>query len=103
MFLMLFADDLALLSSTVKGLQNQLNLPKSSRRLGLKVNIDNTKIMVFRKGGHLSSRENWYLGEQKFETVGKYKYRGFNYSTMLSYDRGTEDFVSRAKKSTIEI
>ena len=104
MFLMLFADDLALLSSTVRGLQNQLNLLyESSRRLGLKVNTDKTKIMVFRKGGHLSSRENWYLGEQTIEIVGKYKYLGFNFSTMLSYNIGTEDFVSRAKKGTIEI
>ena len=40
MFLILFADDLALLSSTVRGLQNQLNLLyESSRRLGLKVSI----------------------------------------------------------------
>ena len=49
--------------------------------------------MVFRKGGHLSSRENWYLGEQTIEIVGKYKYLGFNFSTMLSYNIGTEDFV----------
>ena len=104
MFLMLFADDLALLPSTVRGLQNQLNLLcESSQRLGLKINIDKTKIMVFRKGGHLSSRENWYLGEQTIEIVGKYKYLGFNFSTMLSYNIGTEDFVSRAKKGTIEI
>ena len=47
MFLMLFANDLALLSSTVRGLQNHLNLLyESSRRLGLKINTDKTKIMV---------------------------------------------------------
>ena len=61
---MLVADDLALLSSTVMGLQNQLNLLyESSQRLGLKVNTDKTKIMVFSKGGHLTSRESRYLGE----------------------------------------
>ena len=46
----------------------------------------------------LSSRENWYLGEWKIEIVGKYKYLGFNFSTMLSYDIGTEDFVSQARR-----
>ena len=103
MLLMLFADDLALLSSTVRGLQNQQNLLyESSRRLGLEVNTDKSKIMVFRKEGHLSSRENWYLGEQTTEIVGKYKYLGFSFSTILSYNIGTEDFVSRAKKGTIE-
>eukprot|EP00916_Digyalum_oweni_P017671 GHVL01029026.1.p1 GENE.GHVL01029026.1~~GHVL01029026.1.p1 ORF type:complete len:175 (-),score=5.84 GHVL01029026.1:326-850(-) len=103
-FLMLFADDLALLSSTVWGLQNQLNLLfESSQRLGLKVNTEKTKVVVFRKGGHLSAREKWTLGNEKVEVVGKYKYLGLNFSTMLSYNIGTEDFVCRAKKGTIEI
>ena len=103
MFLILFADDLALLSSTVGGLQNQLNLLyESSQILGLKINTGKTKIMVFRKGGHLSSRENWYLVEQTIEIVSKYKYLGFNFSTMLSYNIGAEDFVFRAKKGTVE-
>ena len=78
------------------GLQNQLILLyESSRRLDLKVNADKTKIMVFHKGGHLTSREGWYLGEQRFEVVGKYKYLGLNFSTMLNFNIGTEDFVSR--------
>ena len=67
------------------------------------VNTDKTKIIVFYKGCHLSSRENWYLGEQTIEIVGKYKDLGFNFSTILSYNTGTEDFVARAKKGTIEI
>ena len=32
---------------------------------------------------------------------GKYKYLGLNFSTMLSYNIGTEDFVSWSKKGTI--
>ena len=60
-FPMLFADDLALLFSTTTGLQNQLNLLcESSRRLGRKVNVDKTKLMVFRKGGHLIWKESSY-------------------------------------------
>jgi len=57
---------------------------ESKQRLGLKVNTDKTKIMVFRKGGYFSSRENWYLGEQIIEIDGKYKYLDSNFSTLLS-------------------
>ena len=40
LFLLLFADDLTLLSSTVIGLQNQLNvLQEATQRLGLTVNL----------------------------------------------------------------
>ena len=55
LFLLLFADDAALLSTTISGLQNQLNALKlCCEYLKLNVNKDKTKIVVFRKGGHLS-------------------------------------------------
>ena len=48
----MFADDIALLSSTPIGLQNQLNvLYEVANRLGLLVNLEKTKIVVFRNGG----------------------------------------------------
>jgi hypothetical protein len=53
-FLLLFADDICLISTTPAGLQNQLdNLEKASTPLGLTVNLKKTIVMVFRKGGHL--------------------------------------------------
>ena len=58
LFLLLFADDLTLLSSTVIGLQNQLNvLQEATQRLGLTVNLDKSKVVVFRKWGFLGARD----------------------------------------------
>ena len=52
LFLLLFADDLALLSSTAIGLQNPLNqLSRMCEERLLKINIEKTKVVVFRKGG----------------------------------------------------
>lgn len=46
--ILLFADDLTLIAATVTGLQNQLNLlPAASERLGLTINVDKSKIIVF--------------------------------------------------------
>jgi hypothetical protein len=54
---LLYADDLALISDTVFGLQRQLNiLADYCREWGLTVNIDKTKIIVFRRGGQLKGR-----------------------------------------------
>ena len=54
-FIMLFADDIILMSATIAGLQNQLNvLHDCTQRLHLNVNLSKTKVMIFRKGGHLS-------------------------------------------------
>ena len=56
---LLFADDVALVSHTTVGLQNQLNvLARASAKMGLKVNLDKTKIMVLRKGGTLQRTKN---------------------------------------------
>ena len=54
----MFADDIALLSSTPVGLQNQMNvLYEVANRLGLLVNLEKTKIVVFRNGGYLARAE----------------------------------------------
>ena len=57
-FMLLFGDDIILLSRTPAGLQNQLNhLETESDRLYLTVNLDKTYILVFRMGGDLAARE----------------------------------------------
>ena len=61
-FLLLFADDLELLSSTALGLQNQLNhLNSMCKEYSLCINSEKSKIMVFRKGGFLGKYERWFL------------------------------------------
>jgi hypothetical protein len=65
LFILLFADDIALLSDTALGLQNQINIMNETcKRLYLNVNIDKTKVMVFRKGGYLGRNEKWFLNGQ---------------------------------------
>lgn len=65
-FLLLFADDICLISTTPAGLQNQIeNLEKASETLGLKVNLDKTKIMVFRRGGRISKKGAMVLQRQR--------------------------------------
>ena len=104
MFLMLFADDLALLSSTVRRLQNHLNLLyESSRRLGLKINTDKTKIMVFRKGGHLYSRENWYSGENVLRQLASINTLVSTFRQCLVMIEVQKILFLEQNKSTIEI
>ena len=60
LFILLLADDIILLSETVIGLQIQLNnLKQAASDLQLKVNMDKSNIVVFRKGGYLGAREKW--------------------------------------------
>ena len=104
-FLLLFADDIALLSSTVIGLQNQLHsLHSAAYKLSLEVNLGKSKVMVFRKGGYLSAKEKWFYGTDQLEIVNSYRYLGLIFSTRLSFRIATcGEHLIKAKRGTIEI
>ena len=103
-FLLLFADDVALVSSSVVGLQTQINnLFEISKRLKLKVNLDKTKIMVFRKGGHLARGEKWSLGCTRLEVVNRYKYLGFVFTTRLSINSALDEIATKGKQKCVQI
>ena len=64
------------------GLQNKLDiLYNLSSILGMEVNLDKTKIVVFRKGGHLSRFEKWTFNNIPIEIVNSYCYLGITFST----------------------
>ena len=82
---LLFADDLALPSDTPRGLQQAINLANdSARELGLSINIDKTKVIVFRKGGFLNKDEKWHIDGTMIDVVNNYKYLGYTVTTKLS-------------------
>lgn len=99
-----YADDNCIFSTTPMGLQNKLNIiHEQSKRLGLTVNINKTKIMVFRKGGHLSRHEKWFYGNTPLEVVNNYSYLGFTFTTRLSFVNSSTTLIAKAKKATNEI
>ena len=104
LFILLFADDITLISSTPYGLQHQLNvLRESCVSLKLEVNIDKTKIMVFRKGGFLGKKEQWSYNGVKLEVVNEYCYLGFKFTTMISHNLGTNHLVLKGKRAVFDI
>ena len=103
--IMLFADDIILMSATIAGLQNQVNvLHDCTQRLHLNVNLSTTKVVIFRKGGHLSVKEKWVFGNQHLEVVNSYKYLGFIFSTKPGFDVATNGkHLTRARRGTLVI
>ena len=104
LFTLLFADDIALISLTPAGLQTQINnLKRAAEKLGLVVNLEKTKIMVFRKGGYLGRLEKWYYGRERIEVVNNYKYLGYTFTTKLSVDIPLAEYTGRAKGKVVSI
>ena len=103
-FILLFADGVTLLATTPSGLQNQLNcLRDCCVKMGMEVNEDKTKVMVFRKGGHLGKHEKWYYAGKSVNVVKSYTYLGFTFTTKLSYREGTSTFVAKGKKAVFHL
>lgn len=103
LFILLFADDLALLSDTALGLQRQINvLNDACKRLYLNINIDKTKCMVFRKGGFLGKNEKWYLNGKLLEVVNEYNYLGFVFTTKMSLKRGVDFLAVKGRRACID-
>ena len=101
LFVLLFADDIILLSETVVGLQTQLNnLYTAASKLRLTVNLAKSNVLVFRLGGFLGERERWFYAGKRMEVVNCYKYLGIYFSTKLSFSFACQDLVARAKRAT---
>ena len=78
LFLLMYADDLVLFSETVIGLQQMLDcLFEYSQKWGMEVNIEKSKVMVFRNGGQISNADTLYYDGKLVETVDKFSYLGF--------------------------
>ena len=99
-----YADDNCIFATTPRGLQSKLNTVYStSLRLGLEVNLDKTKIIVFRKGGFLGKHEKWYYNNIPVEIVNEYNYLGITFSTKMSFTNASIPLIAKAKKSINEI
>ena len=79
--LLMFADDLALISDTVRGLQKLLNLLyEFCSDKGLIINIPKTVVMVFKNGGGLARTETWTLGGIRLKVESYFTYVGVKFT-----------------------
>jgi len=97
---LLYADDLALFSSSPIGLQRLLNrLAEYCDKWRLTVNLKKSKIIVFRKGGRLKHSENWVWKGSKIEVVSKYNYLGVIFSSSGIWYQAQKYISDQAKKA----
>ena len=70
---------------------------------GMKVNLDKTKIIVFRQGGPLRSYEKWYFKGQPIQTVSSYRYLGILFTPKLVWSKVQTALASQARKAILSI
>ena len=70
MHALMFADDVSTIADTVVKLQNQIKIVHEfCEETGMKLNIDKSKFMVFRRGGQTRSNEKWTFNGKELEVV----------------------------------
>ena len=60
----------------------------------MKINLDKTKILVFRHGGPLKEIEKWFYNGNPVEVVSFYKYLGMYFTPELVWSK-TKDMLSK--------
>ena len=96
LFILLFADDVALLATTPCGLQNQLDsLKVCCDRLKMEVNKIKRRLWCSEKAVTYQSTKKWYYDGAEIEIVNKCSYLGFVFTTTLSVKQGTDHLVAK--------
>ena len=97
--ILMFADDMAIFSSTREGLQIGLNnLYSYCTKWGITVNTEKTKIVVFRKGGKLAKEDKWSFNGKNIEVVNIFKYLGCFLSAQCNFKKHIENAIESARK-----
>ncbi len=103
-FLLLYADDIAILASTKEQLQEGLNtLQTYCQKWKLTVNTNKTKIMIFRKGGRLPAALKFYYNNLEIEIVSKWSYLGIVFSPGGSFFEANITLSGQAHKAIFKL
>jgi hypothetical protein len=96
--LLMYADDIVMLSSDPKSLQKMIDrLALYCDKWNLVLNLNKSKVMVFRNGGRYARAERWWYKGRPVEVVNSYKYLGISLTPSLSLDMHFTSKVSDAK------
>ena len=98
-YMLLFADDIALFSTSPDGLQLQLNnINTYSKRNGLKININKTKICIFEKRKS-NNNHSWTIDNQQLEIVTSFCYLGVNLYYTGNFRYSVKSLVEKANRA----
>ena len=79
----MYADDMALFAESPVALQHMIDsLHKYNKEWKLTLNVDKTKIVIFRNGGNIRENEKWFYDGTEIQIVNQFNYLGmlFNYN-----------------------
>jgi hypothetical protein len=96
--ILLYADDMVLLAYNVADLQDKINLvEKYFTENGLVVNLQKTKVVIFKNGNVKRSKPKIFWGDNELDIVDDYVYLGVPFFSNMDYKNTTKHFVTKSK------
>jgi exonuclease III len=100
---LLYADDVVLLSKTKAGLQNCITLLKRfCNDIGMEINCNKSKIMIFNKAGKLIPT-TFSIGNNQLELTKEYKYLGIILTPSGSFSTAKEQLYKKSLKAHFKL
>jgi len=97
---LLYADDLVLLSTCPNELQSMINaFELYCDTWGLTVNLDKSKILIFREGPRISRSLSWTFKDSPIQITNEYLYLGVLLTYNLSFTKHLEAKLNSAKNA----
>ena len=97
---LLYADDLVILSTTQHGMQKALNkLNTYCEKWHLDINLEKTKIVVFKHSAKLDQLNNFVIGVHKVKQVEDYTYLGIQFTCKGNFQQATTLLKDKAQKA----
>ena len=96
---LMYADDLVLLSTSKEGLQKCLDdLNIYCRKWKLRVNTSKTKVLIFNKGGKFIKKHQFVFENKTLEIVQEFKYLGIIIKASGIFTEGISELSNKALK-----
>jgi len=102
--ILLYADDIVLLASNAIYLQDKINLLSSFfKRNNLLVNLNKTKVVIFRYNKNKIVTPRLFWDDVEIETVEKYTYLGVTFYGNMKYSQIANDFTTKASAAESQL
>jgi hypothetical protein len=101
---LLWSDDLAIFSTTARGLQNSIDkMCLFYASLGLEISLKKTKIIIFNKSGKLLRGYNFVCNGTALEVTNEYQYLGIKFTPSGSMTLATNELCAKASRAWFSI
>lgn len=104
LFVLMYADDMVIFSETAHELQEMLNTLFSYTSVwDLTVNVQKTKIVIFRNGGKIHNNERWHLNGEPIEVVDSFTYLGLLLQYNGKFNNTQKQLASQGRKAMFSL